>query len=344
MSFGNDLLLGWVPPAVRRFGHAVCLLKEAMGARISELELKILYRISRIVGQVLHLDQALDRILKIFSESLAMERATVTLRDHASGLLKIHASHHGLLEEQKRRGIYRPDEGVTGRIFRTAQPFVVPDISREALFLNKTRSRRIGKESISFIGVPISLHGRPIGVISVDRLFGAEVSFEEDIRFLAIVATLIAQFVSLNIQVQEREKTVKRENLSLRAEVSEKYNDFCMVGISPPPMVDLQQLINKVAPSKASVLLLGESGTGKTLIARIVHEMSDHARCPFVEVNCAALPDNLLESELFGHERGALTGATAARRGRFEEADGGTIFLDEIGELSLQLQAKLLRF
>ncbi len=109
-------------------------------------------------------------------------------------------------------------------------------------------------------------------------------------------------------------------------------------------MLRLQQLVEKVAPSRASVLLLGESGTGKTLVARIIHELSQRSRAPFVKLNCAAVPENLLESELFGHEKGAYTGATTTKPGRFEEADGGTIFLDEIGELPPGIQAKLLRF
>jgi Nif-specific regulatory protein len=266
----------------------------------------------------------------------------VTLKDNETGKLMIRAS-HGLSETEKLRGVYRQDEGVTGHIFQSGQPLMVPDISKEPLFLDKTRSRRIEKGPISFIGVPISLHGKPIGVLNVDRLFGAEISPEEDIQFLTIVSALIAQFVSLNLQVEAREKSLKRENRSLKAELSEKYNHFFIVGTSPA-MMAVQNLIEKVAPSKASILLLGESGTGKTLIARIIHEMSDRAEGPFAKLNCATLPENLLESELFGHERGAFTGATSAKPGRMEEADGGTIFMDEIGELPLSLQAKLLRF
>ncbi len=180
-------------------------------------------------------------------------------------------------------------------------------------------------------------------MLSVDRLFGSEVSAHEDFRFLAIVSLLVAQFVSLNMQVEEREAILSREIGSLKAEISEKYNHFFMVGKSPV-MVEVQKLVEKVAPSRASVLLLGESGTGKTLVARIIHEMSDRVSRPFVKVNCAALPENLLESELFGHEKGAFTGATQSKPGRLEEADGGTLFLDEVGELSMAIQAKLLRF
>jgi Nif-specific regulatory protein len=313
-----------------------------MKITICETELKVLYQISQMVGEILDLEQVLGDTLKILSHSLAMERATVTLVDSETGNLKIQAS-HGLRPKEKTRGIYRPDEGITGLIFTTAQPFVVPDISREPLFLNKTQARSITRESISFLGVPIVLHGQPVGVLSVDRLFEDEVSFEEDIRFLTIVAALIAQFINLNRQVREREKSLKRHNLSLMAEVSEKYNHFFMVGRSPS-MLRLQQLVEKVAPSRASVLLLGESGTGKTLVARIIHEMSQRARGPFVKLNCAAVPENLLESELFGHEKGAYTGAVTTKPGRFEEADCGTIFLDEIGELPPAIQAKLLRF
>jgi Nif-specific regulatory protein len=313
-----------------------------MDARIGELELKVLYEISRIIGQALNLDQSFETILGILSESLEMKRATVTLKDEETGRLIIRAS-HGLSSEERKRGIYRQNEGVTGLIFQTAEPYVIPDISKEPLFLNKTKSRRIEKGRISFIGVPILLHNQSIGVMNVDRLFGDEVSFEEDVRFLSIVAALIAQLVSLNRQVRAREENLRRENRTLKAELSERYQDFFMVGKSPA-MTEAQQLIRKVSPSKASVLLLGESGTGKTLIARIIHELSSRARYPFTKVNCASLPDNLLESELFGYERGAFTGASHTKAGRLEEANGGTVFLDEIGELSLKLQAKLLRF
>ncbi|MBI5572290.1 MAG: sigma 54-interacting transcriptional regulator [Desulfomonile tiedjei] len=313
-----------------------------MDSRVNQLELKVLYDISQIIGQALNLDQTLEMILGILSEYLSMKRATITLRNGERNVLAIRAS-HGLRTEEKKRGVYRLDEGVTGLIFRTAEPFVVPDITKEPLFLNKTGSRKIEKGQISFIGVPIVLQGTPLGVLSVDRLFDEDISFEEDIRFLTILAALVAQLVSLNRQVQTREENLIRANLSLKADLSEKSRNFFSVGTSPA-MSDAQQLIRKVAPTKATVLLLGESGTGKTLVARIIHELSSRARFSFIKVNCAALPDNLLESELFGYEKGAFTGATDTKVGRVEEADGGSIFLDEIGELSMPLQAKLLRF
>ncbi len=313
-----------------------------MDTKVNQLELKVLYDISQIIGQALNLDQTLEIILGILSEYLSMNRATITLKDEEEGILSIRAS-HGLRPKEKKRGVYRLDEGVTGLIYRTAEPVVVPDISKEPLFLNKTGSRKIEKGQISFIGVPVVLNGRTVGVLSVDRLFGEDVSFEEDIRFLTILAAFVAQLVSLNVQVKVREENLIKANLSLKAELSEKSKNFFAVGTSPT-MFDAQQLIRKVAPTKATVLLLGESGTGKTLVARIIHELSSRARSSFIKVNCAALPDNLLESELFGYEKGAFTGAVESKVGRVEEADGGTIFLDEIGELPMPLQVKLLRF
>ncbi len=309
---------------------------------VSQLELKVLYEISQVIGQALDLDQTMGDILRILSDTLAMKRATLTLLDEETNTLSIRAS-HGLSVEEKRRGVYRLDEGVTGRIFQTGKPFVVPDIAKEPLFLDRTQSRRLERERISFLGVPIVLKGQSVGVFTVDRLFSDDVSFDEDVRVLSIVAALMSQVVQLARQVRAREEHLRRENQSLRVKLSKTYHRFFIVGQSQP-MVRVHQMIEKVAPTRATVLLLGESGTGKTLTARMIHELSDRAKYPFIKVNCAAIPENLLESELFGFEKGAFTGAVAPKPGRFEEADKGTIFLDEIGELSAGIQSKLLRF
>jgi len=313
-----------------------------MDSRLIEAELQVLHEISSILGKALDLQRALEMVLSVLSEKLAMKRATVTLLDKAGGRLQIRAS-HGLSAEERGRGVYQMGEGVTGEIGRSGQPFWSPDVSLEPKFLNKTQSRRLDKEKLAFVGVPVVLRGQVIGVLTVDRLFDADVSAEEDIRFLSIVAQIIGQFVHLNQEVEARERTLRRQNIQLKREVSATYNDFFIIGRSEA-MKRVQQMISRVAPSMASVLLLGESGTGKTLVARIIHELSLRAEGPFIKVNCAALPGNLLESELFGHEKGSFTGAHAARAGRFEEADGGTVFLDEIAEMPLELQAKLLRF
>jgi Nif-specific regulatory protein len=271
-----------------------------------------------------------------------MQRGAITLKDQETGHLRLCAS-HGLSPEAKPAGICGLDEGVIGLICRNAQPFVVLAGSQEPLFLNQTASRNIDKSQIACVGEPFIHQGVPIGVLSVDRLYGEDIPLEEDIRFLGIVATLIVQFISLNLQVRAREEHLRQENLSLRLELSEKSPDLVIVGENPA-IREARQLIKKVAPVKASVLLMGESGTGKTLFARVIHASSPRAQYPFLKINCASLPENLLEIELFGIEKGASPGAVRAKPGRLEEADGGTLFLDEVEALSPPLQAKLLRF
>jgi Nif-specific regulatory protein len=234
-------------------------------------------------------------------------------------------------------------EGVIGTIFRSGQPFVVPDVLKEPLFLNRTGARtKLKKAEISFLGVPVVLMEHPVGVLTVDRLFGSEVSFEEDIRFLTMVATLIAQFLNLHKAIAKKEQALIEENISLKAELQNRYSHHNIIG-QCKAMQEVFRYIDKVASSRATALLLGESGTGKELVARAIHQASPRQARPFIKVNCAALPDNLLESELLGHEKGAFTGAQALKKGRFELADGGTLFLDEVGEMPLSLQAKLLR-
>ena len=312
-----------------------------MNTIISNLKLSVLSSISQIIDRALNLDQALSEVLRILSDTLSMKRATITLVDRETGQLVISSS-YGLTEDEMTRGVYGLDEGITGLIFRSAQPYYIPDIRQEPRFLDKTRSRVIEKGRISFIGVPVILHGKPIGVLNVDRLFDDRIHFEEDVEFLGVVATLIAQFISLNEQVSERVRDLTRENVSLKSRLSQTQSGLYIVGRSQS-MLDVQRQLEKVAPTRATVLLEGESGTGKTLIARIIHDLSDRRGYHFVKMNCASIPENLLESELFGYEKGAFTGAETPKAGRFEDADRGTIFFDEIGDLPLGLQAKLLR-
>jgi len=322
--------------------NEILYIKKIPMESLTQVKLNVLHEISKVIEKALDLDKALEAILKILADSLSMKRGAFSFIEEDSGLLVISAS-HGLTPQEKNRGVYRMDEGVTGRIFSTGKPFIVPDIAKEPLFLDKTGSRSMEKGRISFVGVPITLQGITVGVLTVDRLFEQDISFEEDIRLLSIVAAMVGQFVSLNRQVRDREENLRRENQSLKTRLSSSFQRFFIVGKSSS-MLQIRQMMEKVAPTRATVLLLGESGTGKTLIADIIHELSERGKYPFIKVNCASLPENLLESELFGYEKGAFTGAVRSKPGRFEEAHKGTIFLDEIGEMPAGLQAKLLRF
>jgi Nif-specific regulatory protein len=305
-------------------------------------ELHALYRITKLIGGAVQLESSLSQILEILSDTLKMKRATLLLYDQITRRLTIKAS-CGLSTAEEMRGVYSPDEGIIGQIFRTKSPFVVPDINSEPLFLNRTGARQsLDKSTISFLGVPVTVHDIPEGVLTVDRLFGEDISFEEDIRFLTILATLIGQFLILHREIEKKEANLIRENEHLKAKLHQRHGGHFIIGHSKA-MQEVFSIIKKIGDSKATALLLGESGTGKELVARAIHESGKRDTKPFIKINCAALPETLLESELFGHEKGAFTGAHAARPGRFELAEGGTIFLDEIGEMPLALQAKMLR-
>jgi Nif-specific regulatory protein len=309
---------------------------------LAQLKLKVLSNVSEVVGHALDLRETLLQIFEILSRELAMKRATITLKSQETNELVILAS-HGLTPEEQRRGVYRLNEGVTGLIFTTAKPFVVPDVSKEPLFLNKTGARGIEKDGLVFLGVPVVARNEVAGVLTVDRLFDEEISFDEDLQFLTALAGLIGQLISLNDQVEARERILVQATKSLKTDLNGKSNSFFKTTQSSI-IGEIHRVIRKVAPTDATILLLGESGTGKTLVAQIIHEMSMRSVYPFVQSNISAIPENLLESELFGYEKGAFTGATQNKMGRVEEADKGTLFLDEIGELSPSAQVKFLRF
>lgn len=305
------------------------------------IEITALYEISKLLGSSLNLRQNLRGVMRTLSEYLDMKRGTVALRDNDE--VSIIAA-HGMSEEEIRRGRYRLGEGIIGQVAKHGSPIVIPNIGEEPLFLNKTGARQmIRKENIAFLCVPIKFKNEILGVLSVDRLFGAKgVSFEEDLRLLKIIASLVAQSVKLYREVEKEREAFLEEKESLRRQLKTKYRVESIIGQSDR-MQEVYESIHRVAPSKANVLLRGESGTGKELAAKAIHYMSQRAKGPFIKFNCASIPEGLLESELFGHEKGAFTGAMTMRKGKFELAHGGTLFLDEIGDLPLSLQPKILR-
>jgi Nif-specific regulatory protein len=305
-------------------------------------ELLLLFEISQILDQTIDLRDAVGPVLTTMAKNKRMIRGTLTLLDREAREIFIEAA-HGLSEEQQELGRYRYGEGVTGKVVATGRPAVVPHISDEPLFLDRTGARQnLRKEDISFICVPIKLGAQVIGALSADRLFEDDVSLEEDVRLLSIIGSMIAQAVRLRQEAQEDRRKLIEENQRLQDQLRERFRPSNIVGNSKV-MRDVYELIGQVSKSDTTVLIRGESGTGKELVAHAIHYNSFRGNKPFIKVNCGALPETVVESELFGHEKGAFTGAIAARKGRFELAHTGTVFLDEIGDLSPATQIKLLR-
>ncbi len=300
-------------------------------------ELTAILEVSRVLTTSFALEKNLLSVMSTLGTLLEMQRGCVFLLDQISGELRIVAA-HGLAKYNIEKGKYRIGEGIVGRVLEKKIPMVIPNIGEEPLFLNKTGSRP-EKEGISFLCVPIMLKRESLGVLSVDRIYSTKQgNVDDDLRVLKIVASLIAQFIKLWESYEE----VEKEKEDLKRELKEKYSIENVIGQSDR-MQEVFEAVHRVAPSKATVLLLGESGTGKELIAKAVHYMSPRSKKPFIKFNCASIPEGLLESELFGHEKGAFTGAIASRSGKFELANKGTIFLDEIGDLPITLQPKILR-
>jgi Nif-specific regulatory protein len=276
------------------------------------------------------------------AEHMGMHRGTISLVNRNSGEIIIEEA-YGLSNSEQARGKYKVGEGITGKVVETGKPVVIPKISESPFFLDRTGARRkIEKKDISFICVPIKIGSQTVGALSVDRLFDENVVLDEDLRLLTIISSMISQAVKVRLDAQEERIFLLKENKRLYEELKDRFRPSNIIGNSNK-MMEVYDLIAQVAGSDASVLIQGESGTGKELVAHAIHYNSQRAKNPFIKVNCAALPESVIESELFGHEKGAFTGAMTQRKGRFELADGGTLFFDEIGDLSGAIQIKLLR-
>lgn len=301
-----------------------------------------LYEITKAIHATLDLKKSLYKVLDLLSEYLGMERGSITLLNRDTSETHIEVA-HGISSKEKTKGRYRLGEGVTGRVIESGRAMAVPQVDAEPLFLDKTGARsHIDKSKISFVCVPIKDRRSVIGALSVDRIFEGPGLLDEDVRLLTVISSLIAQKVSLLEKISRETDQLRRENIRLRKTLDKKYSFSNIIGNSRK-VQEVFYLIAQVAKSNANVLLLGESGTGKELVANAIHFNSLCSGKPFVKVNCAALPANLIEAELFGYERGAFTGADRQKAGKFELANGGTIFLDEIGSLALEGQGKLLR-
>ena len=302
--------------------------------------------VMKLVGRSLAPAFVLREMLHLMSELLGLNRGRMVLADEpVAGQERTASVRHayGLTAEETARGVFRWGEGITGRVLASGLPAIVQDVDAEPLFLFRTVARAdLPPQTVAFIALPIELNGVTIGVLGCHRIRSRQRHLNDDLAVLRILATLAGQLLRLEQLVAEETRQLAARNEALERALDVGSARYGLIGRSPPLLQALGEL-ERVSQSQATVLLLGESGTGKELFARAVHLASGRRDRPFIKVNCSAIPDTLFESELFGYERGAFTGAHGARAGWFEQANGGSIFLDEIGELPLAMQSKLLR-
>ncbi|HEY4716930.1 MAG TPA: sigma 54-interacting transcriptional regulator [bacterium] len=287
------------------------------------LEMTTLYEVSKILGSSIDTKVTVNSALRVLSNFLGLEKSSIAEYSQENKNLKITFA-YGYTKDEVKNTIIKLGEGPLGRAAKTGTPAVIT-------------------ENPTIFAIPIKDQNKLFGIFSVERQFSSEKTVGDDLKFLAVIASMLSQAIHLSRDAERRRKKLIKENVELREQLEKKSSIEGIIGISPQ-MEKVFEIIKHVAPTNSTVLLRGESGTGKEIVARAIHSLSKRQSGPFIKVNCPAIPETLLESELFGHERGAFTGATEMRKGRFELAHNGTILLDEIGDLGFAMQSKMLRF
>ena len=300
--------------------------------------LSTLLEVSQALSGVLNLKAALQSVLDQLERRHQAVGATVFLVDAETR--EIHTEASVGMRLAAPRGRARPGEGLTERVIDTGKPVVVPRVSQEPALAAPERSRA-GRE-LTYVAVPIAVGRKPGGTLEVVLPFKADRDYQRSLEFYRVVASMIAQALKLRRTVEADRSRLAEENEHLRDELRDRYAFRNIIGNSAS-IQQVYEQVAQVARTNTTVLIRGESGTGKEMIAHAIHYNSPRAKKPFIKVSCAALPESLIESELFGYEKGAFTGAQGSKKGRFELAEGGTLFLDEIGDVSLSTQVKLLR-
>jgi Nif-specific regulatory protein len=322
--------------------ESVSLSEAVIGTSTEQSDVVVIEQAAKLIAHSTEPEYAIQSILRLLSQLLGLNRGRVLIPDEHSGVLHIRYA-YGLTREERERGVYSLGEGVSGRVMKTGQTALIQNIDDEPSYLGRAVSRTtLPNETVAYLALPLLRDDKPIGVLAVHRLRKRQRAFDKDITTLRIIATFISQILTVNRLIAEQTAELINENLYLKNALDNHGSNFGILGESPALQASLRQAY-RVANTQVSVLLTGESGTGKEKFARMLHLASNRKDAPFVAINCAAIPQDLIESELFGHEKGSFTGATQSKKGKIELASGGTLFLDEIGDLDFDLQAKLLR-
>ncbi len=308
---------------------------------LDKIYYKVLSEIRAISQEIRDLEKTYRLIMNILVSEIDIHRGMILIVENNSKTLNIKVS-YGFPESKVRNTTYKIGEGIVGEVAKTSKAISIPNIWEEKRFLNKTQVKRDRSKIISFFANPIVFSDKLIGVITIEKEYTDEHEFSMLEKLMASISDTIALNVMHYLVRENERKKLLQENEELKTKLYEKYSVNQIVGISSK-MLEVFKMIDTISNTDSTVLILGESGTGKELVAKSIHYNSPRKSGPFVSLNCAAIPESLLESELFGYKKGAFTGATSDKKGKIELADGGTLFLDEIGDLALPLQAKLLR-
>ncbi|MDA3850212.1 MAG: sigma 54-interacting transcriptional regulator [Spirochaetaceae bacterium] len=304
--------------------------------------LNLVAEISRIILGDKNIQNNLHQVLHLINDSLPCVRSMISIFNRKTG--KIYLKDGCGVDPQNRdRAVYLLGEGITGRVVESGQEMLIPDISQDKRFLNRTGYSMHDGQVLSFICIPVKSGLGTIGALSAFFEDLSPKELQQKNVMLKICASILYHAVQHYQNLEEEMDQLRSENFSLHERLEDNRHISDKLKGNSKVMQRLYQMVEKIATSDATLLILGESGVGKGLVAQCIHELSGRKDSPFIKLNCASLPESIIESELFGHERGAFTGAMNRRIGRFEQAKDGSIFLDEIGEVSLGVQAKLLR-
>jgi len=305
---------------------------------LTHKELLVLYDIASLISDSRDMQKSLEKSLSALKN--ALDLGSCVMYKLEDGKLNVCAS-TGFNKHQENISEFKLGEGATGLAAKSMEPVVIENVHNDIIFLNKSGNKT--KDTISYIAVPLIAENKVIGVIGANLTKSTEMDFEETVRILSIISSLFAQYINSNMSIEKEKERLQELKQYYKMEWDSKVHNFGDIIGDSPKMQTVYQVIERIAQSEVTVLVRGETGTGKELVAASIHKRSKRQDEPFIKLNCAAITDTLLESELFGHEKGAFTDAKETRKGRFELADGGTLFLDEIGDISASAQVKLLR-